>query len=335
MPSTAASVFLVFVLAIAAFTSEAHVPLDEDTIIPEVQDHIPAEEDLPHHKGGELLQMILKAARLGKPNQDLDSLPGYAAGDHPHPKLLEAASKTPVSKAEEIFLNKDVPMSAILGHPVGKVSCAKVAKADEAHAKTFEVSMIDLSRKKGTLFKSRKLSAEFLAARDRNAHKTARTVLVGGFRHLKSDTPLSFTDDEDVPEHLRGITVDPKADVLLEMTSNGLSGDRCEYYLRHHREGVHALSSMIELDDRAQIKPLIHRFAKDFAAQFDAHTKANKGTHAFDISAERAEAEVTKLFTQAHQSLEAKKREAKARKTKAFGELMDAVGAYNLLVRLL
>ena len=33
MPSTAASVFLVFVLAIAAFTSEAHVPLDEDVLV--------------------------------------------------------------------------------------------------------------------------------------------------------------------------------------------------------------------------------------------------------------------------------------------------------------
>ena len=103
------------------------------------------------------------------------------------------------------------------------------------HAKKIKVSMIDLSHKKGTLFKSRELLAEFLAAPDRNAHKDTRTVLVRGYRHLKSDTPLAFPDEESVPEHLRGVTIDPKADVLLEMSSNGLSGDRCEYYLRHHQ----------------------------------------------------------------------------------------------------
>ena len=299
-----------------SLTSEV-VSLDESDVIPE-KDFF-AEDASPHHHN-KLFQELVQSSLSGKAH--LDPVPGYTKGSPIHPELLNALKAADPLNAHQVFLDPKVPLSSLLGHPIGKVSCTEVAEADSAKKRHVKVEVQDLSRNPGTLMKTRKLNAEFLSSPDPRAATDTRTVILRGYRHehVSDREKLHFPDADFVPTHLRGITLDPKADVMLEMMSNELEGDKCEFYLRHHREGVHALSSVLELDGRAHLKSLIHKFREDLETKMDDHLGKNPDLAASmkNMKSKDANKAVHELFQNAQKHMEAKKREQAAEKAKLF-----------------
>ena len=299
------------------------------------------EEDTVHSE--ELLQadvmtnlaLKLKANTLHKEAFNI-KLEGYENDAVPHPKLHRTVRKTMPQDVTNVFMDQSTPLSTMLGHPVGQVSCKDVQDS-LASGKDVPVDMFDISlSKQGKFGKKREMTAQLLQNDDAN-NSEMHTVLVRGYRHPKKKVKdMTFPDIDQVPPHLRGVTLNPMADIVLEMTPTQAPGSasaeasHCKWYLRHMREGVHALASVLETEGRKHLKPILHKAKQQIRDAVEAHIKEKRGrTTQRPMSKEQADAAVHKVFQRANKKLS----EDHRKKVSSFNTLMQgkvASGGTNM-----
>ena len=271
------------------------------------------------------LALKLKANTLHKEAFNT-KLEGYENDAVPHPKLHRSVRNTMPQDVTDIFMDKSTPLSTVLGHPVGQVSC-KVVQDSLASGKDVRVDMFDFSLSKHKSFgKKREMTAKLLQNDDSNDFEM-HTVLVRGYRHPKKKVnDVTFPDIDEVPPHLRGVTLNPMADIVLEMTPTQASGSasaeaaHCKWYLRHMREGVYAVASVLETEARKHLKPILHQAKQQIRDAVEAHIKEKRGRSTQPpLSMQQVGVATRKLFKQANEQL----REEHRKKVSGFSSLMQ------------